>query len=427
MTLKNEPLLASVDAAIQAYCTAEHHFAFNPAAPVVRLHEPSFGAEEIQAVVRCMLSTRVTMAEQVKQFEGEFAQSMRASHGVMVNSGSSANLLAIAALTNPVTPDHLQPGDEVIVPALSWSTTIWPLIQCNLVPVFVDIDPLTLNLDPVAVEQAIGPKTRAVMIVPVYGNPCDMTAITDICRRRNLILIEDCCEALGTTYEGQPVGTFGHVGTFSFYYSHHISTMEGGICLTNNFGLAETMRILRAHGWVREVQNPQPYYDQNPDIDPRFLFVNLGYNLRPMELQGAMGSVQLPKLAQFVQDRRQTATNLRVGLEPYADRLLFQQETPKGRHSWFGFPLTLRDAANFSVRELRAFLASVQIESRPVICGNVALQPAVKLYPHRIAGTLRHATHVMERGLAIPSHHLMDAAACDYVLHHMQSFMDGHR
>lgn len=415
--------LAAVDGTIQAYCDAHHHFSFNPADPVVRLHEPSFSAAEIQAVVHCMLSTQVTMSEKVRQFEGEFARSIHSAQGIMVNSGSSANLLAIAALTNPVTPDHLKAGDEVIVPALSWSTTIWPLIQCNLVPVFVDIDPNTLNLNPVAIEQAIGPKTRAIMIVPVYGNPCDMDAITDICRRRNLILIEDCCEALGSAYDGKPVGIFGRVGTFSFYYSHHITTMEGGMCATNDFELAETMRILRAHGWVREVHNPQPYYEQNPDIDPRFLFVNLGYNLRPMEIAGAMGSVQLPKLARFVENRRQTAASLRIGLEPFSDRLLFQDETPKGYHSWFGFPLTLRENSSFSVHALRSFLTRVHIESRPIICGNVAMQPAVQRYPHRISGTLDHATHVMHRGLAIPSHHLMDSAACDYVINHLQTFM----
>lgn len=424
MTPSEKQSLASVDATLQAYCEAHHDFSFDPAHPVVRLHEPSFGAEEIQAVVQCLLSTRVTMAEKVRRFEAEFSKDARASHGVMVNSGSSANLLAIATLANPATENGLKPGDEVIVPALSWSTTVWPLIQSGLIPVFVDMDPATLNLDPAEVARAIGPKTRAVMIVPVYGNPCDMQAILEICRRHDLVLIEDCCEALGTLYDGKPVGTFGRVGTFSFYYSHHITTMEGGMCVTHDFELAETMRIVRAHGWVREVENPQPYYDQNPTIDPRFLFVNVGYNLRPMELQGAMGSVQLPKLEGFVQKRCQSAAALRAGLEPYADLFAFQEETPKGRHAWFGFPMTLREKAPFSVSALRTFLKQSGIESRPVICGNVALQPGVQLYPHRVSGTLAHATNVMNRGLAIPSHHAMDAAACDYVAGRIRAFLE---
>ena len=157
----------------------------------------------------------------------------------MINSGSSANLLAVAALANPATKDGLRPGDEVIVPALSWSTTVWPVIQCGLKPVICDIDPATFNIDPNEIEKAIGPRTRAVMIVPVYGNPCAMDAIVDICKRKNLILIEDCCEALGAYYDGKPVGKFGRVGTFSFYFSHHLTTLEGGITVTDDFDLAE--------------------------------------------------------------------------------------------------------------------------------------------------------------------------------------------
>ena len=427
MRRTDEQLLGAMDDSIQGYCDTHHNFSFNPDDPVVRLHEPSFSAEEIQVVMRCMLSTRVTMADKVRQFEGEFATSSATSEGVMVNSGSSANLLAIAALANPAVENHLKAGDEVIVPALSWSTTVWPLIQSNLVPVFVDLDPLTLNIDPAEIERAIGPKTRAVMIVPVYGNPCDMDAITAICQRHNLILIEDNCEALGTMYDGKPVGTFGRVGTFSFYYSHHISTMEGGICVSNDLEYAETMRILRAHGWVREVKNPQPYYDQYPDIDPRFLFVNIGYNLRPMELQGAMGSVQLPKLTGFVESRRRSAAAIRAGLESYADLFTFQEETAKGRHSWFGFPMTVNENAPFTVNELRASLTQANIESRPIICGNVALQPAVQMYAHRVSGTLAHSTNVMKQGLAIPSHHAMDSVACDYLVGKIGAFIDERR
>ena len=230
------------------------------------------------------------MGPKVKEFEEVFASSFGWTDGVMNNSGSSANLLAVAALANPATEDGLRPGDEVIVPALSWSTTVWPLIQCGLKPVIVDIDPATFNIDPNEIEQAIGPKTRAVMIVPVYGNPCDMDAIVEICKRRNLILIEDCCEALGAYYDGKAVGKFGRVGTFSFYFSHHLTTLEGGITVTDDFELAELMRILRAHGWVREVKDRERWLKKYPEFDPRFLFVNVGYNLRPMELSGRDGA-----------------------------------------------------------------------------------------------------------------------------------------
>ncbi|NQW52664.1 MAG: DegT/DnrJ/EryC1/StrS family aminotransferase, partial [Rhodospirillales bacterium] len=264
-----------------------------------------------------MLTTRVTMGAKVREFERAFASHFGWRHGLMNNSGSSANLLAVAALANPACRDGFKPGDEIIVPALSWSTTVWPIIQCGLVPVIVDIDPATFNIDPNEIEKAISPRTRGVMIVPVYGNPCAMDAIVDVCKRHGLELIEDCCEALGAYYDGKPVGKFGRVGTFSFYYSHHMTTLEGGICVTDDFEFSELMRILRAHGWVREVEDQQKWFDEHPEIDRRFLFVNVGYNLRPTELQGAMGLVQLPKLASYVERRRQNAAWFRRELAQY--------------------------------------------------------------------------------------------------------------
>src|SRR5215469_10738021 len=191
-------------AGVREYCDEQLDFTFDPKHPIIRLHEPTFGADEINAALECLLSTRVTMGPKVREFEKMFASHFGWNHGLMNNSGSSANLLAVAALANPVCKDGLKPGDEVIVPALSWSTTVWPIIQCGLVPVIVDIDPATLNIDPNEIERAIGPKTRGVMIVPVYGNPCAMDAIVDICKRRSLTLIEDCCEALGAFYDGRP-------------------------------------------------------------------------------------------------------------------------------------------------------------------------------------------------------------------------------
>lgn len=414
-------LLNDVFTAVNKYCDAHHDNKFKANAPVVRLHEPTFSAPEINSALECMLTTYVTQGAKVKKFEGEFAEYMGLGHGVMNNSGSSANLLALAALANPATADGLKPGDEVIVPALSWSTTVWPIIQMNLVPVIVDIDPKTFNVDPNEIERAIGPKTRAVMIVPVYGNPCDMDAICDICARHNLILIEDCCEALGATYDGKHVGRFGRVATFSFYFSHHIATMEGGITVTDDFALAELMRILRAHGWIREVDDPAPYLAANPEIDPRFLFTNLGYNLRATEPQGAMGSIQLPKLKSFVDARRKSAADYRARLAPLSDVMDFQEETEKGRHSWFGFPMVIKEDAPFTVAEIRNGLKEASIESRPIICGNIARQPAMRLYEHRISGDLRHADAIMNRAFSIGNHQDIDADAREYVVSHIEA------
>ena len=423
MTDKRDELLKNVHDSIEKYCGAAFDFTFNPADPVVRLHEPTWSAPEINAFLDCLLTTRVTMGPKVKEFERAYASKWGWDHGTMVNSGSSANLLAIATIANKAVPDHLRAGDEVIVPALSWSTTVWPLIQCGLVPVIVDIDPRTLNIDPAEIERAIGPRTRAVMIVPVYGNPCDMDAIVDICERRDLILIEDCCESMGATYDGKAVGKFGRVGTFSFYFSHHITTLEGGICVTDDTEFAENMRILRAHGWIREVENPSVWLDKYPEIDPKFLFVNIGYNLRATEPQGAMGLVQLERLDGFIDARRKGAASYRSGLERFGDIFTFQDETPKGRHSWFGFCMTIDPDAGFGKSEIMEYLSEHKIESRPIICGNIARQPAIKMYEHRTVGDLKHADAVMDRGFSIGNHQNLNETAREYVVEKIAEFI----
>lgn len=413
--------LEAVHAAVRAYCESHFNFSFDPAAPVVRLHEPTFAAEEINAALDCLLTTWVTMGPKVAAFEDAFAAAHGFRNAVMVNSGSSANLLAIAALVNPALPDALKAGDEVIVPALSWSTTVWPLVQFGLVPVFVDMDADTLDLDMDEVERAISPKTRAIMPVHVYGNPCDMDALRDIVARHNLILIEDCCEALGARFRDRPVGSFGQVGTFSFYYSHHITTLEGGMCVTDDDELAELMRILRAHGWIREVKDRERWLRQYPDIDPRFLFVNAGFNLRATELQGAMGLLQLPKLPAFVEGRRRSHAYFSDALKEFGNVLRFQSETPSAFSSCFGFAVTLRDGDRFSRKEITAALNAARIETRPIICGNLAQQPAMKLFPHRLAGTLSNATHAMNHSFSFGNHQFVDEAACAYLVEHLSS------
>jgi CDP-4-dehydro-6-deoxyglucose reductase, E1 len=418
-----EDIRSDIHAGVDAYCRETYDFSFDPENPVVRLHEPTFAAQEINAAVDVLLSNRVTMGPKVKAFEREFAEAFTFNYGIMNNSGSSANLLAVAALTNVEIKDRLKPGDEVIVPALSWSTTVWPLIQYGLIPVIVDIDPDTMNIDPNEVEKAIGPKTRGVMPVHVYGNPCDMDALTNICEQYDLVLLEDCCEALGAYYDGIPVGKFGKIGTFSFYFSHHMTTLEGGICVTQDVELAEMMRILRAHGWIREVDNPTPYVERYPEFDPRFLFVNLGYNLRATELQGAMGSVQLPKLSGFVKARRLNTKEWQKKLSVWSDFLNFQLETPKAMSSCFGFPMLISRDAPFERAELTSYLNEANIETRPIICGNIALQPAMKLYEHRVVGDLQYSTNVMNNGFSVGNHQAVDARARGYVANMIEEFM----
>ncbi len=392
--------------------------------PHISLHESTIGEEEIQAVIEVLRSGQVTSGAKVREFEAAFP----GEYAVMCNSGSSANLLAIAALCDPATPNRLERGDGVIVSALSWSTTVWPLVQYGLVPVIVDIDPLTLNMDPLEVDEAINAGVRAIMPVHVYGNPCDMWLLRRIAwdhsaPPREIIIIEDCCEALGAEFDGMPIGSFSDVATYSFYFSHHITTVEGGMCVTMAPGLSDRMRILRSHGWTRDVVDDQVYRDANPDIDPRFLFVGAGYNLRSTEMAAAMGLVQLPKLVGFVDARRTAAKLLIEAFEPYENWLTWQHETPNGRSSWFGFPIVIKDDAPFTAKQMREVFDMAGIETRPIICGNIALQPGMKYYPHKIIGDLPNATRAMKNGLAISCHQGVDAADCDYVRSVLDDFM----
>lgn len=418
-----EQLLANIEDDIKAYCDAYFDYSFDPKHPVVRLHEPTIASEEMFAAVSTMLSTFTTMGKKVRAFEEQYANYIDRPYAVMSNSGSSANLLSVAALANPVTPDHLTPGDEVIVPALSWSTTIWPIIQHHLIPVIVDCDLTNFNLDLNKLEAAIGPKTRAIKLVHVYGNPCDMDSIMALAKKHQLFIIEDCCEAMGATYKQKRVGSFGEIANYSFFFSHHISTMEGGISVTNDFDLAETMRILRAHGWSREADRHQEYAAQYPEIDPRFIFINQGYNLRPTEVNAAIGQHQLTKLDKFIANRRQTAQFYLKALAKYAEFFQFQEETPLSQHVWFGFPIILKENAPFTVQAITSYLQKNHIETRPIIAGNMARHPALNLFSHRIAGDLSNADAVMKRGFAFACHHAIDERARQYVIEVIDEFI----
>ena len=326
-----DELRQQISEAIRTYCEAEHNYVFSASDPIVRLHEPTFSAEEIDAALDCLLTTRVTMGQKVKTFEVAFSASGPFGPGVMVNSGSSANLLAIAALANPEARDALQPGDEVIVPALSWSTTVWPLIQLGLVPVVVDIDPATLNIDPNEIEAAITEKTRGVMIVHVYGNPCDLEAILDICNRHSLILVEDCCEALGAKYDDKAVGSFGRMGTYSFYFSHHITTLEGGITVAQTQDDAELMRILRAHGWIREVEDQKSVDQTIPRHSPAISLCQSRLQSTPNRTSRGDGFRTTPEATQLCRSKTAKRRKTCVAVESKCATVTDTINDPAGR------------------------------------------------------------------------------------------------
>ena len=397
-----------------------------PGEPRLPLHVPSYGADEVNEALDSLLSTRVTMGDKVRRFERLWAEYLGVAEAVMVNSGSSANLVAVSVLVNPAFPRPLAAGDEVIVPAVAWSTTYFPLVNAGLVPVLVDVDLDTFTLDVEAAARAVGPRTRALLPVHLLGNACDMRALGALAERHGLVVIEDSCEAHGARFEGKPVGTFGAMGTFSFYFSHHISTIEGGMVVTDDPGLADLARMLRAHGWIRDVKQ-RPPAGATP-IDERFLFVNLGYNLRPTELQGAFGIHQMPRLEPYIKIRRDNVEYWNAALRRHARwlRPCPGRDGAGSRSVWFGYPISVRAEAPFSRDELVAFLEARGIGTRPIMAGNFRDQPAIRLFPHRIAGSLERAEQVMRQSFFIGNHHAISDADRAYVVTCIDDFMARH-
>lgn len=386
-----------------------------PKKNVVSLHEPTFGAEEIFGFTKQMITTKVTMGEKVKKFEREFCKKFNFKNAVTSNSGSSANLLMVASLCSKYNNSYLEKGDEVIVPAMTWSTTVFPLLQYGLVPVLVDSDIETLNIDPDSIERSISPKTKAIMIVHIYGNPCEMDKILKICKKYNLILLEDACESMGAYYKDKPVGGFGLLSSFSFYFSHHITCMEGGITLTKNFDLSEKMRIIRSHGWIRNLEKPNKVKQKFNMIDEKFLFVDEGYNLRLTEPQAVMASIQLKKLDRYVKKRQKNAKYLLDLLREFSDVFIFQKEKKSTRHSWFGFSITLKEKLNFSRDQICNFLKSKGIETRVIVAGNLDLQPALKNFKYVKREELINSSYIMFNSFSIGIHQGLDFQKLKYI------------
>jgi CDP-6-deoxy-D-xylo-4-hexulose-3-dehydrase len=359
--------------------------------------------KEYQAIQEVVDGGFFTMGPRVRAFEEGFAKWVGANHAVMVNSGSSANLIAVAALCfrkeNP-----LRPGDEVIVPAVSWATTYSPLTQYGLVMRFVDIDPGTLNLDLEQLEAAITDRTRLVFAVNLLGNPNDFARLKSIIDKRGIELIEDNCESLGATFAGRQAGTFGLAGTFSSFFSHHISTMEGGLIATDDEELYQIMLSLRAHGWTRQLPKDNLVcgtLDDDPFLES-FRFVLPGYNVRPLELSGAIGLRQLEKIPDLIAGRRK---NAKTFVEMFANhpRIRIQEET--GESSWFGFSMVLREDSGISRAALAGALKAADIECRPIVAGNFLRNPVIRHMPHVVHGTMRAADYIHDHGLFVGNHH----------------------
>lgn len=354
---------------------------------------------EYAAITRVIKSNRFTIGPEVDMFENEFAEFFGSKYAVMVNSGSSANLIAISALILSDKYD-LNPGDEVIVPAVSWATTYTVLHQCGLKLKFIDIDLDTFNLNLNILESAISDETKAIFAVNLLGNPNDFDRLLDICKSNDLVLIEDNCESMGATYKSKYTGTFGVCGTFSTFYSHHMATMEGGMILTDDIELYDIMKSIRSHGWTRNLSSGSRFATEKDDFYELFNFIFPGYNVRPVEMEAAIGREQLKKLPNFLIERK---NNGKYFLELFGQFDSLKLQKNQDDSSFFGFPIIFKD------KDKRQNFINLcdenNIEYRPIVAGNFTKNKVIEYFDYSIFGDLTNSDTLHENGLFIGNHH----------------------
>ena len=397
-----------------------------------------FDAEELMSLADASLDFWLTAGRYARRFELAFAKAVGVRHAVLCNSGSSANLLAVSALTSKSLRERrLQPGDEVITVAAGFPTTVNPIVLNRLVPVFVDVELETYNIAVEQLEDAVGPRTRAIIAAHTLGNPFDLAAVREFAQRHGLWLIEDNCDALGSTYDGQMTGSFGDFGTLSFYPAHHITMGEGGAVLTNRPQLKLLLESFRDWGrdcWCEPGEDdtcgkrfdwklgrlPRGY-------DHKYIYSHVGYNLKVTDLQAAIGVAQLGKLASFVETRKRNWQFLRDGLEQFEDLFVLPRATERSDPSWFGFPLTVRETAPFGRRDLIDHLESRKVATRLLFGGNLTRQPAYEDLEFRMVGGLPNSDVVMERSFWIGVYPGLTEEMLAYVVSEFERFVHGRR
>ena len=410
--MQSEKLRKQIASLVQEY--AEQALApqdFEPGMTIVPPSGKLLGFEELQLMVEASLDGWLTAGRFNDEFENQLAKFLGVKHLITVNSGSSANLVAFNTLTSSKLGDRaIRPGDEVIGVAAGFPTTVNPILQFGAVPVFVDVELVTYNIDIGKIEQAITPKTKAIMLAHTLGNPFNLNVITALCKKHKLWLIEDCCDALGSTYNGQLVGTFGDIGTLSFYPAHHITMGEGGAVFMNSGKLKKIAESFR--DWGRDCYCP-PGQDNTcnnrfcwtskniggslPDgYDHKYTYSHLGYNLKITDMQAACGLAQLKKAPEFISRRRENFTFLRDRLKSCKEFLILPQPTQNADPSWFGFPITLRESAPISRSQLLNLLDKKKIGTRLLFAGNLTRQPYMQDRNYRVSGDLTNTDIVME-------------------------------
>ena len=367
------------------------------------LASSTWDEKEIEAINSVIAKDMYTMGEGVKQFEDDFSKFFGSKYSVMVNSGSSANLIAVAALFYTKEP-KLKRGDEVIVPAVSWSTTFYPLYQYGLKLKFIDVDLHTLNFDLEQLKAAISDKTKMILAVNLLGNPNDFDAIKEIIGNRDILLMEDNCESMGATYNGKFTGTFGIMGTFSTFYSHHMATMEGGVVCTDDEELYHILLCLRAHGWTRHLPKENKISNKSDNwFEESFRFLLPGYNVRPVEMSGVIGIEQLKKLPAFLEQRRKNA-ELFVSL--FNDNPTFYIQKEIGNSSWFGFSLIIKPNAKVDRLAIVKKLEKNGIDCRPIVTGDFTKNEVLKYFDYEIFGKVKNANYLDTKGLFVGNHQI---------------------
>lgn len=409
---------------------------FTPGESAVPVSGKVFDEMEVQNLVNSSLDFWLTTGRFAEEFEREFAKVMGVRHALLCNSGSSANLLALSTLTSPRLKDRaLRDGDEVLTVAAGFPTTVNPIYQNGLTPVFVDVNLGTYDAPVERLAEAIGPRTRAIMMAHTLGNPFDLGGVMELAKRHDLYVVEDTCDAVGATFDGQPVGSFGDLATTSFYPAHHITMGEGGSVLTQSGVLRKIVESFR--DWGRDCWCP-PGVDntcgrrfdwQLGDLpygyDHKYVYSHIGYNLKLTDMQAAVGVAQLAKLPRFIAARRKNFARLYEGLKSLEDRFILPAITPRSNPSWFGFALTIRPGANIDRLALTQHLESRRIGTRLLFGGNLMKQPAYEGLPRRIVGSLDNADIITTNTFWIGVHPGLDDARIDYMIESLREFVVG--
>ena len=399
----------------------------------VSLTSRLYGEDEVSEVVDTLLTPeRLTLNAsgelKIEKFEDLWSNFIGTSNGIKVNSGSSANLVAFYILTNPIIKNRLKPGDEVIVPALNWVTSVTPLYALGLKPVFVDVGK-DYCMDVSQLNQALSSKTKAIMAVHLLGFPIDMDNLMAFAKKNNLFVVEDACEAHGAEWNGKKVGSFGDLSTFSFYLSHHITTIEGGMLMTNNDDFAELGRIIRSQGVMRNVKNKvykEKINKRYPAIDSRFLFANAGFNFRPTEMEGAFGVVQFGRFESHFQTRVEIAEYYMKNFSRFSDFIETPVFKPENVCAWFAYPIMVKQNSPFTKKDFVDFLEANDIETRPIMSGDFTQHPVNEIYDHRIVGDLENTKKVHSNAFFIGIHAGITKIQREYVLLKFEEFFSNY-